>query len=110
MWHPDDNTARRSAQYSRLTVLDPFLRIVAADSDYTPHTQRITKHLHRFGNALADTHALSQRSDNLMGIGLFQLIVGDIFADKVVNVLLFFHSVNFAAGLASFSTRDCMAF
>ena len=73
-----------------VTVLDPFLRIVAADSDYTPHTQRITKHLHRFGNALADTHALSQRSDNLMGIGLFQLIVGDIFADKVVNVLLFF--------------------
>lgn len=56
-----------------VTVFDPFLRIVAADSDYTPHTQRITKHLHRFGNTLADAYPLSQRSDNLMGIRLFNL-------------------------------------
>ena len=33
--------------------------------------------------------ALSQRSDDLMGVGLFQLIVMDMGADKIVNVLFF---------------------
>ena len=52
-----------------MAVFDPFFRVVAADNDHAPESQGIAQYFDCLGNPLADTHTLSQRSDNLMGIG-----------------------------------------
>ena len=63
-------------------VFDSFFRIVTANCDHTPYSQRIQKNLHRFRNALAYPDALSKRTYDLMGICFFQFVITDIFADK----------------------------
>lgn len=52
-----------------VAVFDPFFRVVAADNDHTPEPQCIAQNFYCLGNPLADTHTLSQRSNDLMGIG-----------------------------------------
>ena len=71
-------------------VFDSFFRIVTANCDHTPYSQRIQKNLHRFRNALAYPDALSKRTYDLMGICFFQFVITDIFADKIVHIFLFF--------------------
>ena len=41
-------------------------------------------------DALAHADALPERADDLVRVGLFQLIVMYIFTDKIVNILLLF--------------------
>ena len=71
-----------------MTVLDAFFRIISADCNHAPDPKAIAEHLHCLCNPLTYSHTLAQRTDDLMGIGLFQLIVADIFTDKIVNILL----------------------
>ena len=71
-----------------MPVFDPFLWIVAAQSDHAPHSKCIQQNLHCLCNSLADAHTLSQGTDDLMGIWLFQLVIAYIFTDKIVNVFL----------------------
>ena len=71
-----------------MPVFDPSLRVVAAQNDHAPYSKRIQQNLHCLCNALTDAHTLSQWTDNLMGIGLFQLVIAYIFTDKIVNVFL----------------------
>ena len=73
-----------------MTVFDSFFRIIPAYRDHTPDSQRIEKDLDCFGNAFADANALSQRSNDLMGICLFKLIVMYILTDKVMYIFLLF--------------------
>ena len=73
-----------------MTVFDSFFRIVAAYRDHTPDSQRIEKDLDCFGNAFADANALSQRSNDLMGICLLELIIMYILTDKVMYIFLLF--------------------
>ena len=54
-----------------MAVFDALFRVIAAERDHAPDAERITKNFDRFGDALADADALSQRSDDLMGVGLF---------------------------------------
>ena len=69
-----------------VAVFDSLLRVISAEDYHTPDSQCVTERLHRLGYALADPHALAQRADDLMGIGLFQLVIADIFTDKIVDV------------------------
>ena len=56
-----------------MAVFDALFRVIAAERDHAPDAERITENFDRFGDALADADALSQRSDDLMGVGLFNL-------------------------------------
>ena len=69
-----------------VAVFDPFFRIVSADGDDAPDTKGIAEHFYRFGDSLTDAYAVSKRPDDLVGVWLFQLVVADIFADKVVDI------------------------
>ena len=73
-----------------MTVFDSLLWIITADSNDTPYSQRVQQYFHCLGNALTDTHALPQRSNDLMGIGFFQLIITYIFTDKIMHMFFFF--------------------
>ena len=54
-----------------MPVFDAFFRVIAADGDHAPKSKCVTENLHRLGNALADAHALSQRTYDLVRIGFF---------------------------------------
>ena len=73
-----------------MTVFNSFFRIIPAYCDHTPDSQRIEKNFHCFCNAFTDAHALSQRTNDLMGIRLFKLIVMYILTDKVMYIFFFF--------------------
>ena len=73
-----------------MTVFDTFFRIVSTYCDHAPDAQRIQKDFYRFCNALADTNALSERADDLMGISFFQLVIMYILTDKVMYIFLLF--------------------
>ena len=72
-----------------MAVLDTSVRRRFGDRDDTPHTQRVAQDLDRLGDPLTHSHALAQRSDDLVGIGLLQLVVVHIPADEVVDILFF---------------------
>ena len=61
------------------------LRIGFTEGNDALHPHRVAQGLHRFGNALAHADPLGHRPDDLMGIGLFQLVIADILQNKVVN-------------------------
>ena len=69
-----------------MAVFDPLLRIVSADGDDAPDTKSIAENLYGFGDSLADPHTVAERTDDLMRIRLFQLVIADIFADKVMDI------------------------
>ena len=73
-----------------MTVFDTFFRIVSTYCDHAPDAQRIQKDFYRFCNALADTNALSERADDLMGISFFQLVIMYILTDKIMYIFFFF--------------------
>ena len=41
-----------------MPVFDTLLRIIAADGNHAPDSKSIAQHLHRFGNAFTNSHAL----------------------------------------------------
>ena len=89
--HPDDNTARRSWTIFHVwRYLIPFSGLFPqiAIIHQTPSASQ--KHLHRLCDSLTDPDTVSQRSDDLMGIRLFQLIIVHIFTDKIMHILFFF--------------------
>ena len=53
-----------------MAVFDAFFRIIAANRDHAPDSKRIAKNLYCFGNPFTNTHALPQRTNDLVGIGL----------------------------------------
>ena len=73
-----------------MAVFDSFFQIVAADRDEAPQAQGVAENLHRLGNAFADPHSLAQRTDDFVGIRLFQLVVAHIGADEIMDVFLLF--------------------
>ena len=73
-----------------MTVLDSFFRIISANSNHTPHSQCIQKNLYCFCNAFTDSYALTQRTDNFVGIRFFQLIITNILTNKIMYILFFF--------------------
>ena len=69
-------------------VADAFFRVVFGDDHDAPQTECVTEGFHRLGNPLTDTDALPQRSQDLVGVGLFQLVIAHVLADKIVDVQL----------------------
>ena len=67
-------------------ILNSLLRVVAAKCDNTPHSKSIHQNLHRFGNTFADSHTLSQRTNNFMRIWFFQFIIIDILTNKIMDI------------------------
>ena len=71
-----------------VAVFHATLRVCLGDGDHAPDAQGVTEDLHRLGDALAHPHAVGERTDDLVGIGLFQLVVADVGADKIVDAPL----------------------
>ena len=69
-----------------VAVFNAFFRIVSADGDDAPESQSIAENLYRFGDSLTDTDTMTKRADDFVGIWLFQLVIADIFTDKVVDI------------------------
>ena len=73
-----------------MSVFDILLWVSLRNHHDAPDTQLIAEDLHGLGNSLANTHPLSQRTEDLMGIGFLQFIIADILADKIMDILLLF--------------------
>ena len=71
-----------------VAVLDALFRVVLRDGNDAPQPRGVAQRLDCLGNALADGDALTEGSQNLVGIGFFQLVVPDILTDIVVDLLL----------------------
>lgn len=54
-----------------MAVFDALFRVIAAERDHAPDAERITKNFDRFGDASQTPDALSQRSDDVMGVRAF---------------------------------------
>ena len=68
-----------------VTVAHSLFRVCLAEGDDTLYSRRITQCLHRFSDALAHTHPLGQRADDLVGIRFFQLIIANAVQYEIVN-------------------------
>lgn len=93
-----------------MAVFDAFFRIIPAQGDHAPDSQSITEDLDGFGNSLTDADAVSEGTDDLVGVRLFQLIVMNVFTDEIVDIFFFLDFGKLCAGRASFSTRAFIAF
>ena len=71
-----------------MAVLNPLLRGILRDDHDAPQPQLVAQGLHRLGNSLAHPHPLAQGAQNFVGIGLFQLVVVYLGANKVVDIPL----------------------
>ena len=69
-----------------MAVFDTFFGIISADGDNTPDSEGIAENFYGFGDSLTDADTMAKRSDDLMGVWLFQFVIADIFADKVVDI------------------------
>ena len=69
-----------------MAVFDVLLRIRFGYGDHAPDSQGVAENLYSLCYPLADPHPLAQRTDDLMGIRFFQLIVADAGADKIVDI------------------------
>ena len=69
----------------RVAVPDSPVRSGLADSDHTFDSQAAAEELYGFCNPLAHAYALLKRPYNLVGVLLFQLVIGDVFTDKVMD-------------------------
>ena len=56
-----------------MAVFDAFFRIIPAQGDHAPDSQSITEDLDGFGNSLTDADAVSEGTDDLVGVRLFSL-------------------------------------
>ena len=74
-----------------VAVADALVRVVLRDDHDAPQPQGVAQGLHRLGDALAHAHPLAQRAQDLVGVGLFQLVVPHVLADEVVDVPLLFN-------------------
>ena len=54
--------------------------------DNAPNAKRIAQNFNRLCNTLADTDTMTEWTDDLMRIWLFEFIVVYIFTDKIVNI------------------------
>ena len=69
-----------------MAVFDTFFGIISADGDNTPDSEGIAENFYGFGDSLTDADTMAKRSDDLMGVWLFQFVIADILEDKVVDI------------------------
>ena len=75
---------------ARVKNLPPIVAAIPYIMPKRYDAQRIQKDFYCLCNALADTHALSERSDDLMRICLFELVIVYILTYKIMYIFLFF--------------------
>ena len=54
-----------------MAIFDALIRVITADGNDAPDTQGIQKNFNCLGDSLADSYALSSRTDDLVGVGFF---------------------------------------
>ena len=70
-----------------VAVFHAPLRICLGEGHHAPDAKRVAQRLHGLGDALAYPHALAQRADDLVGIGLFQLVIPHVPTDEIMHKL-----------------------
>lgn len=68
-----------------VAVFHAPLRGRLAEGHDAGQLHRVAQGLHRFGDALAHPHPLGQGADDLVGIGLFQLVIPDVLQNEGVD-------------------------
>ena len=69
-----------------MTIFNFLFRIGLGNYDNTPNAKRIAQNFNRLCNTLADTDTMTEWTDDLMRIWLFEFIVVYIFTDKIMNI------------------------
>ena len=70
----------------RVQVFFAVCAVTVADGDHARQIDRIAQKLHGLGDPLADADAVRERSDDLMRIRLFELVIADIVEDEIVDI------------------------
>ena len=73
-----------------MAVAHTLFRIGLADGDDALKPQTVTEYLHRLCNPFADPDSLLERANDFMGILFLQLIIRDIGADEIMDILFLF--------------------
>ena len=69
-----------------MTIFNLLFGVGLGNYDDTPNAKRIAQNFNRLCNTLADTDTVTEWTDDLMRIWLFEFIVVYIFTDKIMNV------------------------
>ena len=68
-----------------VAVADAALRRGLAQRHDAPEAEPVTQGLDGLGNALAHADALRQRAEDLVGVGLFELVIAHLLQNKIMD-------------------------